>query len=298
MDNIVALRLPVFIVGIGALSIWRAAKNLAKLKIWDELLGSDLTVGVSEAIQALEFGTSDISDKVLPVKNNSKTKEYSTVVTGTLCYDSEQKLYCIQDFTKFDVLHIPKEAATFVPDFQSKTQVITQKTESNSGIMVTKSNTFKAIRAYTPIVILATMCVDPFQGKVLKINDVHFTGTSLRNLQIKVESEKFANYLLGIFGASLILLSLTTSRTTIARALAAVRLRLKRWLTADEDLNGFEDDQMCIVCYSAPRAILVQPCKHFAYCVDCYAEMNRPNCLVCRNPVHHNEHIKQLPASD
>lgn len=291
MDNLAALRLPVLVLGFGAWTVWRAVKNLANLRLWKELIESNLTVQVSEAIYALEYGYSeaDVRDKVVPVNKKNSAAGYRCAITGSLYYDPTDKTFALADFTRLDVLQIVGSSRKDFTEYYQPTKKITTRKVMKGGIETSHTETFRHIGKYAPIVMLGTLFMDAHGGRSLKIKDLYLSAPNLRELQIKIESEEFFHYVTGIFGAFLILGSLSISRKTIVRAISALRLRLKRWFLSNDDIAGFDDDQMCIVCYAVPRAILVQPCKHFAYCVECYAEMNRAQCLVCRNQVTHNE---------
>jgi hypothetical protein len=43
-------------------------------------------------------------------------------------------------------------------------------------------------------------------------------------------------------------------------------------------------NNLCCICWSADRDVLIQPCRHIVSCAKCIK--NQRNCPVCRTPIH------------
>ena len=49
--------------------------------------------------------------------------------------------------------------------------------------------------------------------------------------------------------------------------------------------EGFEEEDVCVVCLCDPKTIAVKPCLHFCLCGDCAAGMPTSKCPICRGPI-------------
>ena len=49
-----------------------------------------------------------------------------------------------------------------------------------------------------------------------------------------------------------------------------------------DELFGLQDEPDCLVCLSAPKSVLLLPCRHLSVCEDCLAGFQQQKCPVCR----------------
>ena len=56
----------------------------------------------------------------------------------------------------------------------------------------------------------------------------------------------------------------------------------------DDDENEYRENKSnstCVVCFEAPKCILLMPCKHLCLCENCSERIEIKNCPICRNTV-------------
>lgn len=66
----------------------------------------------------------------------------------------------------------------------------------------------------------------------------------------------------------------------LRESLAASR-KERRQRVRDTDLR---EDQLCVVCRTNPREIILLPCGHVCLCEDCAGDINN-DCPLCRTPI-------------
>jgi hypothetical protein len=45
-------------------------------------------------------------------------------------------------------------------------------------------------------------------------------------------------------------------------------------------------EQMCVVCWSRPKCIMLEPCRHVCLCETCFSFIKNAECPLCRSKYH------------
>ena len=60
------------------------------------------------------------------------------------------------------------------------------------------------------------------------------------------------------------------------------------WLVLSSGIRT-PPDNICVVCFTNPKEILIKPCSHFALCEECVRQLDE--CPICRSKIEHKERI-------
>ena len=50
--------------------------------------------------------------------------------------------------------------------------------------------------------------------------------------------------------------------------------------------GGDAGEQMCVVCWSSPKCIMLEPCRHVCLCETCFSFIRNAECPLCRSKYH------------
>lgn len=62
--------------------------------------------------------------------------------------------------------------------------------------------------------------------------------------------------------------------------------RLKRIEKADKAIyHAKNEEELCIICVTKPKKVLFYPCMHFSICKDCWLQVRKDECPICKTPI-------------
>ncbi len=82
--------------------------------------------------------------------------------------------------------------------------------------------------------------------------------------------------------------AVVTNPIVIMMALSVFLYGLRYRLVLSSGIETLPDN-ICVVCLTNPKAVLVKPCNHFALCEECIRQLDE--CPICRSTIEHQERI-------
>ena len=171
------------------------------------------------------------------------------------------------------------------------------------GLKFTEANTkyegtVSGIEINTPVIISGTLVCNSSKYLDYFIKDPEVVAPNIEKFIAKVrKSMKFDKFMIFFFGVSLGIIIYSEIKKIIKN-----KQELSEDLIQEEDDEGDEEDDLCIICYEYKKSIIMLPCGHLCTCERCFDQLrnlsqlrnnyNGFRCPVCKTNIEQHKIIK------
>lgn len=120
----------------------------------------------------------------------------------------------------------------------------------------------------------------------------NFLKQEINNLKKELLYQKEYNYKNDIKYKNLLYKSITNKNKDIILLSKTIVNKDKKISELTENINSIKEEYqhvnkyLCCICITNPKNILIYPCNHICFCLDCYNSSNITHCPICRQSIN------------